>query len=126
MPSTSKKVVYIAGPFRGMNAWEIEQNVRRAEELALEAWKAGVVVICPHANTRFFQGAAPDNIWLEGDLEFVLRSNAVLTTPDWQRSAGARKEIDLANEMRIPVFQSHRVDGYPRLPAEFLVWVGVK
>ena len=30
------KVGYIAGPFRGPNSWEIENNIRRAETLALE------------------------------------------------------------------------------------------
>ena len=58
------KVVYIAGPFRGPNAWEIEQNIRRAESLALEVWRAGAAALCPYTNTRFFQGAAPDDVWL--------------------------------------------------------------
>ena len=35
------KVVYVAGPFRGDSHWDIEQNIRRAEELSLEIWKAG-------------------------------------------------------------------------------------
>jgi hypothetical protein len=29
------KVVYIAGKFRGPNAWEIHRNVHRAEQAAL-------------------------------------------------------------------------------------------
>lgn len=90
------KVVYIAGPFRGPNAWEIEQNIRRAETLALEAWRCGVAVICPHTNTRFFQGAADDHIWLDGDLEILRRCDAILMTDDWQRSSGARAEHDEA------------------------------
>lgn len=67
------RVVYIAGPFRAENAWEIEQNIRRAEEAALELWRAGAAVLCPHTNTRYFQGAAPDHVWLEGDLELLRR-----------------------------------------------------
>lgn len=27
------KVIYVAGPFRAPNSWEIEQNIRRAEAL---------------------------------------------------------------------------------------------
>jgi hypothetical protein len=100
------KVVYIAGPFRGPNTWEIEQNIRRAEALALEVWRLGAACICPHTNTRFYQGAAPDNIWLEGDLEIVRRCDAVLMTPDWQRSSGARGEYDLAFSLEIPIFFS--------------------
>lgn len=99
-------VVYIAGPFRGPNSWEIECNIRRAEELALSAWRAGFAVICPHTNTRFFQGAGPDAIWLEGDLEILRRCDAVLLTTDWQRSSGARAEVECANSNGIPVFET--------------------
>lgn len=97
------KLIYVAGPYRGPNAWEIECNIRRAETLALEAWRLGVAVICPHANTAHFQGAAPDEVWLEGDLEMLRRCDAVLLTPDWGRSAGARAERDEAVRRGIPV-----------------------
>lgn len=98
------KVVYVAGPFRGPNSWEIEQNIRRAESLSLEVWRAGAAAICPHTNTRFFQGAAEDSIWLDGDLEFVARSDALLMTPDWARSQGATAEKAYADSHQIPVF----------------------
>ena len=117
------RVVYVAGPFRAANGWEIEQNVRVAEALALKAWKEGVAVICPHANTRFYQGAAPDQIWLEGDLELVWRVDAVLCTPNWERSTGAREEVKLAQSLHKPIFQSYWIDGEPTLPALFLAWI---
>lgn len=98
------RVVYIAGPFRGPSAWDIECNIRAAETLALEVWRAGAAALCPHTNTRFFQNAAPDEVWLAGDLALLERCDAVLMTPDWQRSSGARAEHDLAKEHGIPVF----------------------
>lgn len=98
------KVVYIAGPFRGANAWEIERNIRRAETLALVAWRAGFAVICPHTNTRFFHGAAPDELWLKGDLALLRRCDAVLTTEDWERSEGAHAEVMEAHQRNIRVF----------------------
>lgn len=100
------KVVYIAGPFRGPNAWEVECNIRRAEALALEVWRMGVAVICPHTNTRFFDGAAPDKVWLEGDLEILKRCDAVLMTWDWAKSQGATAERHFAELHKIPVFES--------------------
>lgn len=100
------KVVYIAGPFRGPNSWEIEQNIRRAEALALEVWRLGAAVLCPHTNTRFFQGAADDAIWLDGDLELLSRCDAVMLAPDWQRSSGARAEVDFAITKTIPTFET--------------------
>ena len=98
------KVVYVAGPFRGANSWEMEQNIRRAETLALDVWRMGAAVICPHTNTRFFQGAADDNVWLDGDLELLARCDAVLMTPDWERSSGARAEREFAADKDIRIF----------------------
>lgn len=100
------KVVYVAGPFRGRNAWEIEENIRRAERLALEVWRLGCACLCPHTNTRFFQGAAPDALWLNGDLELLKRCDAVILTEDWERSSGARAEVDLALSRGIRVFRT--------------------
>lgn len=100
------RVIYLAGPFRGANAWEIECNIRQAETLALEVWRLGIACICPHTNTRFFQGAAPDHVWLDGDLELVRRCDAILMTPDWERSQGARAERELAQQQGIPVYDS--------------------
>lgn len=99
-------VVYIAGPFRGPSAWDVESNIRRAETLALEVWRLGAAAICPHTNTRFFQGAAPDEVWLKGDLEILRRCDAVLMTPDWEKSSGAQAERDDAEEHGISVFHS--------------------
>lgn len=98
------RVVYIAGPFRAASAWEVEQNIRRAECLALEAWRSGFAVICPHTNTRFFSGAAPDEIWLEGDLEILRRCDAVLLLPKWQESPGTRAEVAEAIKHCMHVF----------------------
>lgn len=102
------RVVYVAGPFRGADSWIMENNIRRAEALALEVWRLGAACICPHTNTRFYQGAAPDDVWLDGDLEILKRCDAVLLTPDWALSSGARAERDFASRKSIPIF--HRLD----------------
>ena len=97
-------VVYIAGPFRGRDSWEMENNIRRAETLALEVWRLGAAAVCPHTNTRFFQGAAPDEVWLRGDLAILLKCDAMVMTPDWSRSSGAIAERAFANSHYVPVF----------------------
>ena len=100
------KLVYIAGPYRGTNMWDVVQNIRRAEALALAVWQSGAACICPHKNTAFFDGAADDSVWLEGDLEMMRRCDAVLCTDEWQRSAGAREEVRIAREVGIAIFES--------------------
>lgn len=100
------KVIYIAGPYRGPSNWAIECNIREAETLALEVWRLGAAALCPHANTRFFQNAAPDEVWLRGDLELLMRCDAVLLTPRWQESQGAQAERELAVRHYMPVFET--------------------
>lgn len=100
------KVVYVAGKFRGPDSWSIENNIRAAETLALEVWRLGAAALCPHTNTRFFQGAAPDAVWLEGDLVMLERCDAVITVDNWKDSTGACAEVDRAYTRKIPVFHS--------------------
>lgn len=100
------RVVYVAGPFRGPDHWAIEQNIRRAEELALEVWKSGAAALCPHMNTRHFQGVLPDDVWLRGDLALLHKCDAVIMTTDWKRSAGATEEHSYALRHGIPILYS--------------------
>lgn len=98
------KVIYVAGPFRGKNHFEIHQNICAAERLALLVWQYGAVALCPHLNTAHFQGALPDEAWLDGDLELLKRCDAVLVVPFWQDSKGTCREIEFAKQHNIPVF----------------------
>lgn len=97
------KLVFVAGPYRSSSEWEVLQNIRTAEAAALELWRMGLAVICPHKNTAHFGGAAPDEMWLAGDKEMLRRCDAVFALQTWSRSEGARGEVALARELGIPV-----------------------
>lgn len=99
-----RRVVYVAGKFRGASAWEVEQNVRRAETVALDVWRLGAAAVCPHTNTRYFDGAAPDAAFLEGDLEILRRCDAVILVDGWEHSAGASAEAREALRCGLPIF----------------------
>lgn len=103
------KIVYVAGPFRGPNSWAIEQNIRRAETLALDVWNMGAACVCPHTNTRFYQGAAPDEVWLRGDLAILRKCDAILMAPNWEQSEGAKAEYEFARELKLPIFYYHNL-----------------
>jgi hypothetical protein len=105
------KTVFISGPYRGDTPWDVECNIRRAEELSLEVWKLNeeglrVVAVCTHANSRFFDKAIADEHLLEGYLKLLSVCDVLLTTPDWERSGGARDEIEFCKEHGIPVVYS--------------------
>jgi nucleoside 2-deoxyribosyltransferase len=96
------KLIYIAGPYRAylpdgkINISGVHQNIEEAGKVALKYWQAGNAVICPHKNTAYFDGAAPDEVWLEGDLEMIRRCDAVVMMKGWENSKGSIKEHELA------------------------------
>lgn len=97
-------VIYIAGPFRGPSAWDVEQNIRRAEETAFDVWGLGAAALCPHTNTRFFDRALPDHVWLNGDLALLAKCDGIFMLGTWMQSQGAINEHTFAVEHEIPVF----------------------
>ena len=104
--NTKQVVVYVAGPFRGTSHWQQEQNVRNAEAMALEVWKLGHVALCPHTNTRFFQGELPDDAWLIGDIELLKRCDVLLVCEGWRDSKGTLAEIACAQLNDLTVLYS--------------------
>lgn len=99
------KVIYIAGKYRGPNAWAIEQNIRAAEDVAARVWEMGHVALCPHANSRHMEGVASDEVFLAGTLELMRRCDAVVLVPNWRDSEGVRAEVAEAHRRGIPVFE---------------------
>lgn len=106
------KVIYVAGPFRGKNAWEVEKNIRHAEALAFEVNKLGAelgirrgcTALCPHTNNRFFDGTLTDEFWLESTMVMLKRScDAIIMTDNFRRSTGAMAEYNWARD-NIPTF----------------------
>ncbi len=98
------KLIYVAGPYRGRTPWAIEQNVRRAEELALTVCAMGAVGVAPHCMWRYYQGQFQDEYWLEAGLEVMRRCDAVALVDGWETSSGTKAEIDRARLYGMPVF----------------------
>ena len=101
-------LVYVAGPYRG----NVDKNIQQAREIAIELWEAGHVAICPHLNTANFEKdcVVADQIYLYGDLMILARCDAMVLTPDWMDSEGARNEVVFAKERGIPYYV------YPAIP----------
>jgi hypothetical protein len=104
------KLIYIAGPFRhpsqftaGQDCFAVQENIMRAMRLGLAVARTGTAFpVIPHANTMFMNGSAPDEIWLQGDLELLRRSDAILFTDNWRQSQGAIAEFEFARMRGIP------------------------
>lgn len=98
------KLVYVAGPYRGENSWEVEKNIHRARSLgAYVAKETGAMPVIPHANTAHFDGLKPDEFWIEGTLELMRRCDAIIIGAGWSDSEGTKAEIKEAMAIGVPV-----------------------
>ncbi len=87
------KTIYIAGKFRGANAWEIHQNVLRAEAATARLIGLGYAVICPHKITENMQGLYSDETYLAMCIELLRHSDCIYVLKDWIQSKGTLSEI---------------------------------
>lgn len=105
------RIVYVAGPYRGNGERSVWENIERAATVALEYWRLGNAVICPHKNTGMFGGAVPDHVWLDGDLEFLRciakhdDGTLMVLCPGWRTSSGTLAEKAEAERLGIPVIE---------------------
>ena len=99
-------VIYVAGPYGSHGT--VEENIKVATEHAQALWNAGFTVICPHTNTGHFKhedgGGIPEPDYLDGYMHILPRCDGVYLLPDWEHSHGANKEVALATELEIPIF----------------------
>lgn len=97
------KLAFISGPYRAATPSGIVANIRAAEAVAIEYWRKGYAVICPHKNTALFDGLAPDSVWLSGDLEMLSRCDVVVMMSNWKHSPGAINEEHLARQLGLDI-----------------------
>jgi hypothetical protein len=100
--------VYVAGP---ISKGPLEQNIRQATDAGMELLRAGFAPLVPHL-TCYMAGPAPEVLphgtavedWYGVDLPWVAVADAVVRLPG--DSVGADKEVALAKELGIPVYDS--------------------
>jgi nucleoside 2-deoxyribosyltransferase len=100
------KRVYVAGPFRATNGYQLKLNIDRAEEMAYFTAKAGAIPICPHTMYHHFDRTLTAQYWIDATLELLRLCDAVIVCQGWRSSEGTMGEIAEATRMRLPVFYS--------------------
>jgi hypothetical protein len=120
--------VFISGPLRGLNEFEIRQNREAARREAEFLWRAGAAPFCPHLNTAGMAGMVGilgdnEEAFLAGDLRWLAVADFLFVLPQWEFFVGSRSEVSEANRLGIPMFfrrseyhYAHSVLGSPDLP----------
>jgi len=98
--------VYISGKFSSPDPKVREKNIRLADKYALKIWKMGFDVFCPHTMTQNWVGKV--NYWemIISDLNWLAVCDILFLLPGWQRSRGARIEVQVAKDLGIPIYTS--------------------
>lgn len=104
MACSNIPLIYIAGPFTAPTHWQIVQNVRDAEDLALRVAHLRGFPVCPHKNTENFHGLLTAAFWYDGTMALLRRCDAVVTTARWKDNPGAIREVAEAKLLHKPVF----------------------
>lgn len=105
-------LVYIAGPYGAIPGHDIDDNIARSRDIAIDLWTMGHTAICPHLNTSHFEKDT-DLKWddyMRGDLKILARCDAIVMDELWEQSKGACVEREFAQQHNIPVYY------YPTLP----------
>jgi len=118
------RVAYVSGPYRSHNLRVVIDNIRAAESIAIELWRMGFAVICPHMNTMLFDGTldmkytddgeashwdgGADIQFIRGDIAIIERLtphfDCIVMIPGWKNSAGAGLELEAARKRDLLVY----------------------
>ena len=89
--------IYISGPMLGRPDNNIDE-FNKAEDLLL---KAGYWVLNPTSNGLSNSALYEDH--MRANLRMLSVADALAFLPDWERSRGARLEIEVAHVLNMPV-----------------------
>lgn len=112
------KLIYTAGPYTGKTYSEVDDNIKKAENVSIQLWKKGWAVICPHLNTchfEIYEGVAgiDYHTWIKGDLLMLEKCDAIIMCQGWENSKGSIGELELAKKLGIEIF--YEKNGIPEL-----------
>jgi len=108
--------IYIAGPYSAYRNAQgtilsVDYNIGVAEALGAELYRKGHTPFIPHTMTARFERTYPDipkQVYLETDLEWLELCDAVLLLPGWEKSEGAKIELERAKELGLKVYYDIR------------------
>lgn len=112
---SAKTYVYIAGPYMDPEKkhdyhgyHDIERNISRAREVAAFMARNQIPYFCPHLNSCHFEvivPEAPPSFWYDMDLRLLRPASGLALVEGWEDSSGTLREIDLAKELNLPIFE---------------------
>jgi hypothetical protein len=104
------KMLYIAGKYRSNSIDGVKEKIRVARQYAEKYWKLGYAVICPHTNSGTMEYDVPEQLLMQGDLEFIKRCDVIVMLPGWTESAGSIAEHELALQCKLKIIYEYTLE----------------
>jgi hypothetical protein len=105
------KKIYIAGAISSDNPIQTLHNISKGLAMGAKLLQLGYAPFVPHMDTllHFMMHDKPltnVELWYTYSLEWLKVSDAVLVLPEWEKSKGVKREIEVAVEHGIPIYSS--------------------
>jgi hypothetical protein len=112
------KIVFVAGPYNAKTDTDKRWNIIKAIQVAEQLIAAGHMPIVPHTNTQYMGGLASEKFFYEGYETVLKKCDAIALVPGWEHSKGARRELKLAQLLKMEVMEFEEVRGRMQLKRE--------
>jgi len=102
--------VYVAGPYSASNVLDVLRNIGRGEKVCAELFRRGFAPFCPWHDKGYILDGPNHEYTVQQFYDYSMAwlevSDCVFLIEGWEHSMGTLKEIERANELNIPVFQT--------------------
>jgi hypothetical protein len=97
-------LLYVSGVYSN---GDIDHNIAEARKISIALWEARHWVLCPHLNTAHFEidCKATYEDYVMGDLRMLESCDGIVMIPGWEKSEGARREYQHAENLNIPIWE---------------------
>lgn len=91
-------MLYLAGPMTGIEDYNYPAFHEAARDLRAQGFE-----VCNPAEEHNGDQSLPRHVYLRTAVENLLRAEAIVMLPGWQRSRGAIFELQVASALELPI-----------------------
>ena len=100
--------VYVAGKYDDENVAKVLRNIRNGVDSSAYLVSRGASVYCPFLDFQFalsqYGARLTKQDYQRNSIAFLPFCDCIYAMPGWETSGGAKREVELAVELGIPIY----------------------